>query len=282
MSTPRFDPERSAAIRAGLATKVEAQRWANAPGWRLLTPVAVAGLLVGGVATAVLAANLPRASEQTTASGDVPALPDGLLPGAPIVSLVGGPTSTQVSSPTQIPLSPPSGATDIRVSVTCLTTGMTTWGFDPGGNNPATSCADGERGDGWMDFPLDTGKPLYVSPQPGAEVIVTIQFLATVKTDWGVNAAGETYGVTKAGSGMPDLLAAYGTDGTLGYVRTLDLRSAGSDLAATSLEEALGQPRGGAEYQHGDSVDPQFADSGPSIPLYESDGVTVIGEFRGS
>lgn len=58
---------------------------------------------------------------------------------------------------------------------------------------------------------------------------------------------------------QPDLILAKGTDGTIGYVRYEDL-----DDRAMSLTEAIEKMK---------------CNSTRMIPLYESDGVTIIGEF---
>ena len=60
----------------------------------------------------------------------------------------------------------------------------------------------------------------------------------------------------------PDLLGAYGVDGTFGYIRSTD-----RDQPARTLAEARAatqSPRRG----------------GYDIPLYAQDGVTVIGSFH--
>lgn len=277
MTTPEFDPERSAAIRAGLATTVEQPGRMPVAGWRALAAVALAGVLVGGAVTAAVAANLPRPDEMVSASGELPVLPDGLLPGAPIVSLVGEPTTTLVSAPTQQGLIPPRTATHVRVTVTCLTAGTTYWGFDAGGNNPSSSCAEGELADSWMDFPLNDAalNTLFVTPDAGVEVIVTTQFLVSVGTEWGINAAGQTYGVAKPVLGDPDLIAAYGVDGTPGYVDAAALARVGATVPP--LDEVRAHTAG-VEGQSG--TDLQFDSGGGTLPLYESDGATVVGEFR--
>jgi hypothetical protein len=273
MTTPEFDPERSAAIRAGLATTVEKADRMPAPGWRALAAVALAGVLVGGAVTAAVAANLPEPEERASASGTAPVLPEGLLPGAPIITLLGESTSTVVSTPVELALAPPAEATDVRVTVTCLTTGWTYWGFDPEGNNPSSSCAEGERSDAFMDFSLDLGETLFVTPDAGTEVIVTTQFLHSVQTDWGVNAKGQTYGVTKPGAGDdPDLISAVGVDGTIGYVSGEELDQVNGTV--DTIEEAL------RTMEDNEPITADYQSGGATVPLYESDGTTVIGEFR--
>lgn len=76
-----------------------------------------------------------------------------------------------------------------------------------------------------------------------------------------VNENGETYGVSimQSEEDEPDLIAAIATNGTEGYVRSADF----VDQIAATPEEV------------GEIVIPEEY----TIPVYKSDGVTVIGEF---
>ena len=89
-----------------------------------------------------------------------------------------------------------------------------------------------------------------VTASEGATWSVVAHYVKTVTTDWGVNANGQTYG-TPNEKGVPDLIAAQATNGAIGYYYFTDLMPAGGD----------------------DRVAPY------TIPVYESDGVTVIGQF---
>jgi hypothetical protein len=90
---------------------------------------------------------------------------------------------------------------------------------------------------------------------------VVAGYVRTESSAWGVNAKGETFGVQRDGK-SPDLLAVYTTDGRQGYAYVTDLDE---PLPPTSPADALAQ---------------QEADDGRSVPVYESDGDTLIGEFR--
>ncbi len=76
----------------------------------------------------------------------------------------------------------------------------------------------------------------------------------------GVNENGQTYGLESEGS--PDLIAAQGIDGTYGYILSTDLY--GPEFITP--DEAVEWQ----EKHKGKRV----------IPLYENDGITVIGEFE--
>lgn len=86
-------------------------------------------------------------------------------------------------------------------------------------------------------------------------------------SNYQINDNGETYGsgLQELISGVaPDLIKAYGSDGTLGYVRSEDLE----------LEE-INTPEEAMEYQR-----KRQHNSERIIPLYEVDGETVIGTFK--
>lgn len=84
---------------------------------------------------------------------------------------------------------------------------------------------------------------------------------------YATNAEGQTYGSAleaRTPQEEPDLIEAYGDDGTSGYVRADDLNG-----PAPTREEVL------------EHIDAQEKGAIPDvrIPLYESDGTTVIGTF---
>lgn len=81
----------------------------------------------------------------------------------------------------------------------------------------------------------------------------------------------------RAGSGaeatseaeLPDLIAAFGTDGEIGYVKKTDLAS--PDLTVEQVSNLPTIDRGNGE---------TVRSSGPrTIPLYDSDGIVAIGTF---
>src|SRR5262245_59736850 len=102
----------------------------------------------------------------------------------------------------------------------------------------ATGCSPAR---GQEPTPDSTSSP-YPMPAPGDAVL---------GPPYPTNANGQTYG-SGAGDTDPDLIAAYGTHGLLGYVLAVDL----DEPMPTGLQTGDGQPR--------------------SIPLYDQDGVTVI------
>ena len=87
-----------------------------------------------------------------------------------------------------------------------------------------------------------------VTTDPGMSWTVTARYVHTETTDWGVNANGQTYGDANE-RGMPDLQAVMASNCEIGYAYMDDF-----------------MPHDPDELSY-------------SIPVYESDGETVIGEF---
>ncbi|MSU03365.1 hypothetical protein [Tissierella pigra] len=90
-----------------------------------------------------------------------------------------------------------------------------------------------------------------------------IESLASTENIYDTNENGLTYGSDEYGLQRdlePDLIQAYGTDGTLGYVYASDL-----DYHPSSPQQAV-------EYQMNKSSD-------TTIPLYDKSGEKIIGEF---
>lgn len=150
----------------------------------------------------------------------------------------------------------PVGSTHVEVALTCQTPGTFTF-------------ADGAG----MTCDRAGSKTIYtLALQPGqtrttirassdARWSITTTFVQRQPTDWATNAAGETYGVVK-GQDEPDLIAVIATNGQQGYARADSLRTAVPVDPADAV-------RSQTERQ-----------SSRTVPVYEPDGRTVIGEFR--
>jgi hypothetical protein len=90
-------------------------------------------------------------------------------------------------------------------------------------------------------------------------------YVNQVTTSWGVNASGQTYGVSNQ-QGTPDLIAVVVDQGkTQGYVERSELDCA-SGGQVKSPSEAV-------------TWDETSKNRNITIPVYESDGVTIIGTF---
>lgn len=94
-------------------------------------------------------------------------------------------------------------------------------------------------------LPAKGSTEVEVSAAPGTEWSLEARFATSVTAPLGVNAKGETYGALVDGEPMPDLSPVQATNGKVGYAYSRDMMSDKS-----------------------------------TIPVYLSDGETVIGEFR--
>jgi hypothetical protein len=302
MTSP-FTPNRSDAIRAGLIANVASTRPRRRMAWAAAGLVAIGAIAGAGVSAGAFAAtdnwssNAREAFEpgdgiviEQPRGGPTPALTDpvvapaGVIPGLPVITVVGDPISFSVMSPLEVPLTErPEGTTHVRVTVTCLTPGTISWGTDPDGNNPSSSCTSSDAGSftgtAWLDLPLDaTTTTLFITPEGAATAGVTMQYVNYVPTMFGVNENGETYGAGMSDQGQPDLILveATGSDGNpiQGYVRTVDMNPSiwgpdHTDDPATP-EEAV---------QWAAELEDKYP-NGWDIPVYESDGTTQIGTFH--
>ena len=280
-----FTPARSDAIRAGLIQVAAARRPLKLRRVLVGVSLIVAGMLVGGTATAFAATNGWVPFINTPSGQPTPVLaspvdaPSGLIPGEPIISMLGDLISQRITKETEISFTDrPQAATHARVTITCLTEGTIFWGTDPGGSNPSLVCSKVDKSSmAWTDFPLDDSvTTLYVTPSNQAEASVTIQFLTYLPTKFGINKNGQTYGTGSYGPSIPDLVAVIGEapDGSavLGYARAIELWAYSPDLQGEpkSPEEAL-QWQQEREAKYPDGWD---------VPVFESDGTTQIGAFH--
>jgi hypothetical protein len=104
-----------------------------------------------------------------------------------------------------------------------------------------------------------------ITTSANASWTLRASYVNQVTTSWGVNAKGETYGVQNQ-QGTPDLLAVVIDHGKVhGYVESSELNcAAGGDV--NSPAEAS-------------KWDKESKNRNVSVPVYNSDGTTVIGTF---
>jgi hypothetical protein len=213
----------------------------NAPARRRRTGLRVAG--ASGVGALVLGGGLAAAT--------------GLLqlPGGPVVtSLAQSVTVTGEGTQTVELGNSPARTTDIDIKITCLTPGTFI-----SADGAQLECVSSDAGTGTMAWhlALAPGQHTTVVKAGSGERWRVVATYVDIKTsEWGVNADGLSYGVANA-NGTPDLIAAIATNGKTGYINSRD----------------LDQPK---------PATPQTG-APPSqtliIPVYTSDGHTVIGDF---
>jgi hypothetical protein len=189
-------------------------------------------------------------------------------PGAPINTQLDNVVTATRTGTATIQLGPrPATATDLSLAVICLTVGSFEF---PNGSSATCDATD-------MSHPLSLRTVSEIVPLgPGvdsvtittssnASWILRASYVNQAATSWGINAQGETYGVENQ-DGTPDLLAVVIDDGkTHGYVESSELScAAGGDVSSPA--EAL-------------KWDKESQNRNVSVPVYESDGTTVIGTY---
>jgi hypothetical protein len=190
------------------------------------------------------------------------------IPGAPVNTPLGNVvTATRTGTATIGLGAPPATSTDVSLSLTCLTPGTF---YFPDGSSSSCAASDMSRPAIYRTaievVPLAPGVDS-VTITTGANKSWTLQatYVNQVTTAWGVNAKGETYGVQNQ-SGTPDLIAVVIDQGTVhGYVEESELSCAAGG-GVNSPAEAL-------------KWDKESQNRNISIPVYESNGTTVIGTF---
>lgn len=249
MSTLEIDPVFSEALREALMTTIKntpraRHRWR----WRVGTGVFFGlSLVAGGVALAT-----------------------GVFspPGAPVNSPLGNiVTATRVGTATIDLGTPPATSTDLSLSLTCLTAGTF---YFPNGSSLGCDTADLSKAPFYRTasevVPLAPGvDSITITTSTNNSWTLQATYVTQVTTAWGVNAKGETYGVQNQ-SGTPDLIAVVIDQGTVhGYVEESELScAAGGNV--NSPAEAL-------------TWEQESQNRNISIPVYESNGTTVIGTF---
>lgn len=252
MKQINFDPIFSAAVRNELDARVTAPT-SPIPFWRRHLRLgagifAGASILIGGAAAATVLLTMPGAQEVTEL-------------GASVVETATGTAAVQMGAV-------PDGATGVFVSLTCLTPG--TFTFDDGAS---ISCDMDDVGQttGGGSYTLNLSseqQSITITTAPESSWTLAATYVSERTTAWAVNANGETYGALNE-SGEPDLIAVIATNGNEGFVHAGELAHAdGSEQAATftSPEQALAWQ----DSMVGKTV---------SIPVYQNDGETHIGEF---
>ena len=250
MTTEQMDPVFASALRDALVAQVEAApRRRVVWRWRLgLSVLAGTTVVAGGAALAA-----------------------GLLsqPGAPVDTPLGSLVTATRTGTATITLGPvPTGANDLSLTLTCMSAG--TFVFPDGSS---TSCSAADMRQPTVDrqasevVALALGEDsVTIKTSPGASWVLQAAYVNQVISPWATNARGETYGVTDK-NGSPDLVAVViDQDKLQGYVKASDLSCASGLESVHSPDEAL-------------AWDKASEDRDISVPVYKSDGTTVIGMF---
>jgi hypothetical protein len=254
MNGARLDPTFRDALRAELVARVASAPSRRRSGREGARRRSRRWLLRGGAAAVLVAAAGTAYALSSTSPG-----------GTEITGQ--GPARTSEHTGTAIlELGPrPAAATGVQIGFTCLSAGTVSF---PNGSWAECDGADRERADGLPPmtdrYDLAPGQhTITVTADPDASWRITTRYISTRGTAWGVNAKGETYGVMND-QGEPDLQLVVATNGRTGYAYTRDLNNAGGPPPTDPAEAAQ---RNGA------------VAVGVPIPVYQSDGDTVVGQF---
>lgn len=233
----------------------------------------VAATVLAGTA-AMLATTSPTQSDGRDIATEPPSPTEtvryedpGPLPGETKVIDLSEPVEVTAAGTSTVNLGPrPDLATAVNVSVVCLTAGRIVYptGAFQECDGPAreSEIADPRSANyALIDLASEQTSLMFEAKEDVGWKVVA-NYVRTSTSEWGVNAKGETFGVQRNGR-SPDLIAVYTTDGQQGYAYVKDLDG---PLPPTSPADALVW---------------QEANEGKtrSVPVYESDGETLIGEF---
>jgi hypothetical protein len=153
---------------------------------------------------------------------------------------------------------PPTGATAINISFTCLTGGN--FIFADGAGVQCDS-ADAARQAHPVTYtvPIARGRDsTTITATPHARWHLIATYASVTTTAWAVNASGQTYGVQNQ-DGIPDLVAAMATNHRSGYVYASQLETEPPKAPSQAIADNDAPPR--------------------TLTVYESDGKTPIGKF---
>lgn len=184
------------------------------------------------------------------------------IPGSVVETPLSDPHSTSGQGFGSVDLgTQPDAATAVHFEFECLATGD----FSIGSPGIVVTCEPDDIGSTQTSglLPLEgvSGGSLPVAVDAGAEWRVEAWFVETEQVPLAKNANGETFGVDSDDT-PPELIQAEGSNGRVGYVRGSELEAGSGPEPTSPAEAALNIP------------------SSFVVNLYESDGVTVIGEFK--
>ena len=186
------------------------------------------------------------------------------LPGTDRVTLKSAPATAVHTGSATVDLGRrPRASTNVELTLTCLTGG--TFAFADGASLICTpdDVADGRtRGTATYTLALPPGQTrTTITTAPTARWSLITAYSQHQPVPLAANSKGDTYGAS-TDRGTPDLIAAIATNGRTGYVYAKDLDSP----EFTSPAQALAWQR-------------KHANQHRTIPVYTSDGHTVIGKF---
>lgn len=196
-----------------------------------------------------------------------------VLPGGNEILTLAGPVGSTFTRNGSLPLgAPPASANVVEVTFTCLSAGNFVFPTEPvDPTHPAdpmllteVMCSEPNNESaitGLIPLCALSGTELTVATSPDASWSLTAQYVNKEVTGWATNASGHSFGLHNE-NGDPELVRVQATNGELGYAYRQGLDGG---PAPTTPEEA-------AAWNESHTAD-------RVIPVFESDGQTIIGEF---
>lgn len=190
------------------------------------------------------------------------------LPGGQEITPLAAPVTENFAGTGTVELGDrPDGATGIEMKLTALSPGR--FEFPDGGSCSFTD-ADINKVGGYAScsgtLPLEPGQDgVTIKTAPDSRWELTAKYVKQVRTELGVNAKGETYGVESPEHGVPDLIAVMATNGSSGYAYANDLYGGPMPTSPEDAAKNFSTPRPPRE-----------------IPVFLSDGETKVGIFLAS
>ena len=149
----------------------------------------------------------------------------------------------------------PPGTNAVEIRLTCLSAGSFT---GPDASGITCEQSDVSRSTASWRAPATPGQTgIAIRAEATARWRVTASYSSVSATAWGVNADGLTYGVEND-RGTPDLVAAFATNGAVGYIYSRELQNQTPEALQTSPPAP--EPK--------------------TLTVYEADGKTQIGLFQ--
>lgn len=200
--------------------------------------------------------------------GGIGAAASGLfqIPGGQEVTPLASPVTESYTGTAAVDLGePPAGTTDIELTLTALTPGW--FEFSNGASCSYTEIESDTRLNYCQyTIPLNPGqKSVVIETGPESRWQLTARYIKQERTELGVNAKGETYGMESPENGVPDLIGVTGTNGASGFVYAKDLYGGPMPTSPADAAKNFSTPRPPRE-----------------IPVFLSDGETQVGVFLAS
>jgi hypothetical protein len=240
-------------LLAGVASRERSRR-------HRLAAAAAAGTVAAAAGVVLTASLIGGGQQHEPGPAGNPSTATDLPDSDVIIDLSSPVTTTSTGSGVVTIGAAPPGADRLRIKLICLTSGTFTL---PEGPGMTCSAADAAAGIGVETsfFAFQPGqKTLTIRTSPASRWRVTTTFIGDTSFGWGINKAGQTFGVPNA-NGTPTLVAVVATNGKAGYVYDRDLHQ---PALATPSQALAGQRAAPGEV---------------SLAVYTSDGTTVVGTF---